>query len=70
MTEIEVVTRHIGGSLGVIIPREVVKQEGIKPGELIRIDVKKPHTVNDFFGAATWAKSTEAMMREVKKGWK
>ena len=33
--------RAIGGSLVVTIPKEVVKEEGIQEGELIKIKVEK-----------------------------
>jgi len=40
--------RAIGGSLVVTLPIEIVKEEGIREGELVEIEVKKRK--KDFFG--------------------
>lgn len=42
--------RRVGGSLVVTIPREVAEEEGVKPGELVNIEIHK--TRKSFFGAA------------------
>lgn len=34
-------TRKIGGSLVVTIPKEIVKEEGIREGEIVEIEVEK-----------------------------
>ncbi len=68
--EIEVETKRIGGSLGIIIPHNVVEMENIKPKEKIVIELKRAHTVGDIFGKIKWTKTTEEMMKEVRKGWK
>ena len=44
-------TRSIGGSLLVTIPKEIVREEGLKAGELIEIDVNRPKRT--FFGVAS-----------------
>ena len=41
--------RKVGGSLIVTIPREVAEEEGVKPGELVNIEIRK--TKKSFFGA-------------------
>ena len=41
--------RKIGGSLIVTIPKEIVKEENIKEGELVQIDVEK--IKKSYFGA-------------------
>ncbi len=33
--------RKIGGSLVVTIPKEVARQEGIRPGETVNVEVRK-----------------------------
>lgn len=42
-------TRVIGGSLVVTIPVGIVKSEGLKEGEFVEVEVKRPR--KDFFGA-------------------
>jgi len=34
--------RKIGGSLMATIPKEIVKEETLRPGELVRIEIEKP----------------------------
>ena len=34
-------TRSIGGSLVVTIPKEIVKEESLKEGELVQLEVEK-----------------------------
>ena len=43
-------TRKVGGSLTVTLPKEIVKEEAIQEGELVKIQVKKAR--RDYFGAA------------------
>jgi antitoxin component of MazEF toxin-antitoxin module len=42
--------RKVGGSLVVTIPREVDEEEGVKPGELVNVEIRKPR--KSFFRAA------------------
>ncbi len=42
--------RKVGGKLVVTIPREVAEEEGVKPGELVNLEIRK--TKKSFFGAA------------------
>ncbi len=41
--------RRIGGSIVVRVPKEVVDQEGIREGELVEVEVRKPKA--NWFGA-------------------
>jgi len=42
-------TRSIGGSLVVTVPKEIVREESLREGELVRIEVEK--VKRDFFGS-------------------
>lgn len=42
-------TRSVGGSLMVTIPKEIVKEESLKEGELVELEIEK--VKKDFFGA-------------------
>lgn len=42
-------TRKVGGSLMITIPKEMVKEEGLREGEAVRIQVEK--VKKDYFGA-------------------
>ncbi len=42
-------TRKVGGSLMITIPKEMVKEEGLREGEVVKINVEK--IKKDYFGA-------------------
>ena len=68
--EIETKTRKWGSSIGVILPKKVVDEIGIKPNEIIRIEVKKNVKVRDVFGMLpNWKRSADEIVKDLKKGW-
>ena len=71
MVETEVKTRKWGSSIGVVLPKEVVDEIGIKPDEIIRIDIRKPVKVKDVFGMfpRLSKKSAQELKDEMRKGW-
>ncbi|MBI3027207.1 AbrB/MazE/SpoVT family DNA-binding domain-containing protein [Candidatus Woesearchaeota archaeon] len=71
MVKMEVKTRKWGSSIGIVIPKEVVDEIGIKPDETIRIDVRKPVKAKDVFGMfpRLSKKSAQELKYEMRKGW-
>lgn len=71
MTEIDCKTRKWGSSIGVIIPRDVVKRENIKPNETLHIIVKKMPFAKDLWnlGPLKRMESTQKIKDELRKGW-
>ena len=70
MTEIECKTRKIGGSIGIILPKEAVEREGIKPDQNIVVEIKKQVKVKDVFGMfPDWKTPTQKLKDEARKGW-
>lgn len=68
--EVEVEAKRMGGSIGIIIPKDIVEQENILPKEKIRIEIKKKHTVGDLFGLLKdWKTPTSDILKEARKGW-
>lgn len=68
--EIECRTRKFGGSIGIIIPRDVVEKEGIKPNQQIRVEIRKQVKVRDVFGLfADWKTPVQKLKDEARKGW-
>ncbi|MBI2579601.1 MAG: hypothetical protein HYW27_01740 [Candidatus Aenigmarchaeota archaeon] len=61
MAKTFVKTKAIGGSVAVIIPNELVKEEQIKPNEVIEIEVKKRKAVGFgmFKGMRSFSKEDE-----------
>jgi len=69
MIEYETKLRKWGNSIGLIIPKEDVKKEGLRDDESVRAIIipKKMVKVKDIFGKLKFKKSTEEIMKEVDK---
>lgn len=70
MIEVESYTRKWGNSLGIVIPREIVEQEGISENEKIVVGIERKPKAGEFFGMfAGWKRPTEEIKRRMKEGW-
>ena len=68
MATATVVAKKWGNSIGVILPKVIVQQEGIKPEQKLEIEVKGKKTVlEELFGALPFKKPTEQLLRESRK---
>lgn len=68
MLEVEAKVRKWGRSFGVVIPKDKIKQEGIKENETIRLLIaKRTNVLRETFGTMKFKKSTDEMMREIDK---
>jgi len=69
MIEIKARTKEWGNSIGVIIPKEAIVKEGIKPNQEIVLQIHtKPITQGkDIFGKWKFKKPTEQLLKEVRK---
>lgn len=70
MAEVECKTRKIGGSVGIILPKDVVKKEGIKPNQIIKIEIKTRPKAKEIWGLfPNWKPDTQKLKDEARKGW-
>jgi len=69
MIEVETQTRRWGNSLGIILPKDIAKKEGLKEKDKIIIIIRKPKAVKvkDIFGKLKMKKPTAQIMKEVDK---
>ena len=69
MIEYETKLRKWGNSIGLIIPKEDVKKEGLRDDDIVRAIIvpKRIMKVKDIFGKLKFEKSTEQIMKEVDK---
>ena len=69
MMEIKTKTKKWGNSIGILIPKEAIRKENIKPDQEVTITISsKPITkVKDIFGTMKFKESTDKLMREVDK---
>ena len=70
MSEFECTTRKIGGSLGIILPKDLVKEESIGINENVVVEIRKRHRAKEFFGLLSgWKTPTQKLKDEARKGW-
>lgn len=69
METIIVKTKKWGNSLGIRIPKEIVKENNIKPEEKIVIQIGKPKvsTARDLWGILPKKEPIEKSMRDIDK---
>lgn len=68
MLETEVTVKKWGSSLGIVIPKNEAKKEGIKEGQKIRIRiVDDENPLKKMFGTFKSKKSTAKLMRETDR---
>jgi len=62
-------TRKLGGSIAVIIPKEVVRNEKISPDDTVKIQIEKSDDLGFMWGRLKdIKKSTDEIMREIDEG--
>ncbi len=62
--------KNWGSSLGIVIPIEVVKEEHLKPGAEVLIDIKKKSTLSEVFGIAKeWKIDSQKLKDQLRKEW-
>ena len=70
MAEIEARTRKIGGSVGIILPKNVVEKEDIKPNQTIKIEIVPRPKAREIWGLFPEIKTpTQKLKDEARKGW-
>lgn len=69
MLEIKAKTKKWGNSIGILIPKEAVRKENIKPEQEVTVLISaKPITKGkDIWGTLKFKESTEELMREVDR---
>ena len=61
--------KRIGGSIGVIIPKEIVKKERIKPDDKVKFSIEKADDLSSLWGKLKdIKKSTQQIMKEIDEG--
>ncbi len=67
--ETKVKAKKIGGSIGVIIPKDIVEKERISVEDTLKIDIEKTDDIGFLWGRGKdIKKSTDQIMREIDEG--
>jgi hypothetical protein len=63
--------REWGNSFGIIIPKEFIIQEGLKPNDSVSVKIEKKRSLEDFFGEGKGKiKDVQKEKNEARKIWK
>jgi len=65
----EVEVRKWGNSMGVILPRELIKAKELKQHDKVLIDVVRKADLTKFFGSFKTRKSGQRFKDMVREGW-
>ncbi len=60
-------TRKWGSSLGIVIPKDVVKELKLREDQDVIIDIKpKDNPLKELFGSAKLSRPTEQILKEIR----
>ena len=59
--------REWGSSLGLVVPKEAVIKEGLKPGDEVVIEIKKAKTLKDLFGSLKVLKADAQAFKDERR---
>lgn len=62
-------TKEWGNSLGIIIPKEIVRKENLKKDDEVIINITKKKNLMGLFGTLKFKKSSQTMKDEARKEW-
>ena len=61
-------TKQWGNSIGIIIPKDVVDDLSLVPGEEVDIEIeKKQNVLKELWGSLNWGKDKKKVLAEVRK---
>ncbi len=69
MTEIEVITRKWGNSLGIAIPKEMVEREHLHENQKVIIEITKATDLQKLKGLIHFRKTAQKIKDEMRGGW-
>ena len=69
MVEIETIARKWGDSIAVIIPKNIVESEKIRPQTKIKIKFVREDDLSDLFGKLKTKKTPQQLKNEGRNGW-
>ncbi len=66
---VEVKIKKWGNSMGVILPKELVREKKLKENQKILIQVVEKADLSDIFGTLKFKKSAQELKDEAREGW-
>lgn len=68
--KIHTIVRPWGSSLGIILPREVVRKEELRSREEVIVEIKKKPDLRKIFGSLKFKRTAQKIKDAVRAGWK
>ena len=65
----EAVVRKWGSSMGIVLPKEVVKRQGLREHDKVLVEVVKEADLSKIFGSIKRSLSGQQFKDSVRKGW-
>ena len=60
-----------GSSLGAVIPSEIVKQESLREGDQVTVEIRKVAAFKEIFGSLKgWKIDPQKAKESLREGWK
>ena len=66
---VEVKIKKWGNSMGVILPKELVKEKKLKKNQKILIQIVENADLSDIFGSLKFKKSAQELKDAAREGW-
>ncbi len=66
---VEVIVKKWGNSLGVILPKELIKQRKIRLNQKINLELSEKDSLKDIFGTLPRMISGQKFKDMARKGW-
>lgn len=66
----EITLKKWGNSIAAILPKELIRREGLKENEKIKIDIVKVGNLDNIFGSLKTKITGQEFKNMVRKGWK
>jgi len=67
--KIQAMVRQWGNSLGIILPKEIVKNEELKPKEEVIVEITKKPDLRKIFSSLKPKRPVQDIKDEIKAGW-
>jgi Antidote-toxin recognition MazE, bacterial antitoxin len=69
MTRTRARVRRWGSSLGIVVPREIVKELHLEAGREVVIDIDRAGIEEAFGSLKDWAVDPQKLKDELRRGW-
>lgn len=61
-------TKQWGNSIGIIVPKDVAREKGIKPNDEVLVEIeKKGNVLKELAGALPFKEPTEQLLKDFRK---